>query len=602
MERGLKTIERRIRKDVSTDIYCRSWRNSIVLEGKVQSWQQVVKAGKLAANKGFKGVVNKIEVIGMEIPKIKKPELKDGALNDKKVDIMIIGGGVIGCAIARELSRYDVSILLVDKEEDVAFHSSSRNDGMIHPGIASKPGSKRGYYNVKGNKMYTKITQELDVEFKRSGNIILYEKGWMKIAAPIVYKRAEKLGIEGVTHVSLKELKEIEPNITEKAAGGFSFPTTGVLSPYKMTVAFAENAVMNGAEISLNTIVNSIKVVEGKVAYVDTNRGKIYPSILINAAGVYSDKIADMAGDQFFTIHPRKGEIVILDKKKGALFTRVLAMPPINQSSSDTKGGGLIRTIEDNVLVGPDAYEEPYREDYSTHSQNIDKILNKHLHIVKGLSKADTITYFAGVRASNYEEEFIVEKSEYVDNLIHAAGIQSPGLASAPAIAEDIAKIAVKELSKVKNVYEKVNFNPLRKSIPNLNKLSFEERSRLIKNRPDYGIIICRCEEISKGEIVDAINSPIPATSLDAVKRRVRTGMGRCQGGFCTPLVTEILCEELGKKAVEITKKGGSSNLLMGETKNHSAMDSDYNAKKTDELVMEKGVDSMKNIIGSRGK
>lgn len=563
----LKKIQCDIRKNVSRNIYCRQWRNSIVLEGEVETWDQVFRAGKLAANKGFKGVVNKVSVKGLIIPEIKRPLGDDGKLEGRKVDVLIIGAGVIGCAIARELSKYNITVLMVDKEEDVAVHSSSRNDGMIHPGIASKPGSKRGYYNVKGNSMYTEITKELDVEFKRRGNIILYQKSWMKLLAPYVYNRAKKLGIEGVRHIPLKELKELEPNITESAAGGFSFPTTGILSPYKMTVAFAENAVINGVEICLSTIVQSMHVTENKIEVVNTNRGRIYPTIVIDAAGVYSDKIAGMAGDGFFTIHPRKGEIAILDKKKGSYFNRVLAMPSTNQTSEDTKGGGLIRTIEDNILVGPDAYEQPFREDYCTHSENITKVLNKHIPLVKGLSQQDVITYFAGIRASTYEEEFIVEKSENLDNMIYAAGIQSPGLASAPAIAEDIADITVKQLSKLKKVYKKNNFNPLRKNILNLSKLSFEERSKVIKERPDYGIIICRCEEISKGEIIDAIHSPIPAVSLDAIKRRIRTGMGRCQGGFCTPLVMDIIKEETKLNPLDITKKGGKSYILCSETK-----------------------------------
>ncbi|MEW9094927.1 MAG: NAD(P)/FAD-dependent oxidoreductase [Clostridiaceae bacterium] len=567
MEKILKNIEKRINKDLSSKVYCRQWRDSIVLEGEVDNWNQVIKAGKIAAGKGFKGVVNKIQMKGLVIPPIKKPMLRDSALHGKRVDVLIIGGGVIGSAIGREIAKYNISTLLVEKEDDVAFHASSRNDGMIHPGIASKPGSKKGYYNVKGNKMYTKITEELDVEFKRRGNIILYEKSWMKIIAPIVYNRAKKLGVEGVTHVPLKELRELEPNITERAAGGFSFPTTGILSPYKITVAFAENAVMNGLELSLNTIVESMEIQNNKIEWVNTNRGKIYPSIVINAAGVYSDKIAEMAGDEFFTIHPRKGEVLILDKKKGNLFQRVLAMPSISERSGNTKGGGLVRTIDDNILAGPDAYEQPLREDYSSNRENIERVINKHLPLVKGLGKGDIITYFSGIRAATYEEEFIVEKSEYVHNLIHAAGIQSPGLASAPAIAEDITGIAIELLSQFKKVYRKVDFNPIRKGIPELAKLSFEERSKIIKNRPDYGIIICRCEEISKGEIIDVLNSPIKANSLDAIKRRVRTGMGRCQGGFCTPLITEIISEQSNISSIEVTKKGRKSNILVSETK-----------------------------------
>lgn len=567
MSKELREIEEKIRKTLGVEVYCKEWRNSVVVEGIVDTWEQLVTVGKLCAKRGFKGVVNKLQVKNLIIPDIKKPIISDSYLEGKVVDVLIIGGGVIGCAIARELSKFNISILLVEKEEDVAMHTSSRNDGMIHPGIASKPGSKRGEYNVRGNKMYSKITEELKVDFKRAGNIILYPKGWMRVVTPLVYKRARALGVEGVEHISKKQLKELEPNITDLAAGGFSFPTTGILSPYKVTVAYAENAVMNGAEISLNTVVNSMKKEEGKIISVETNRGRILPSIVINAAGVYADKIASMADDQFFSIHPRKGEIVILDKKKGNLFTRILAMPSVKQGASTTKGGGLLRTIEDNILIGPDAYEQPYLEDYSTHIENITAILNKHLPLIKGLCNSDVINYFSGIRAATYEEEFIIEKSETVTNLIYAAGIQSPGLASAPAIAEDIVNITVEMLSSYKKVYEKESFNPIRKTVPNMSKLSFEEKTKIIKENPNYGLIICRCEGISKGEIIDTINSPVPIKTLDGIKRRVRTGMGRCQGGFCTPLVMDIISEELKLDPLNITKKGGESFILTEETK-----------------------------------
>ena len=277
---------------------------------------------------------------------------------------------------------------------------------------------------------------------------------------------------------------------------------------------------------------------------------------------MFSDKIAEMAGDRFFTIHPRKGHLAILDKKQGPLVQRSMGLIGLSQATSDTKGGGVMRTIDGNVLVGPDAFEQPYREDFSTKRENVDAMLNKHLPLIKGFSKADVITYFAGVRAATYEEEFIVEGSEKLQNLIHAAGIQSPGLASAPAIAEDISKITVDRLSKVMKVVPNEKFNPNRRVTPVMAKLSVAERQAAIEKNPDYGIVVCRCEGISRGEIIDAINSPVPATSIDAIKRRVRPGMGRCQGGFCMPLVTGIICEQTGMKMTDVTKSGDDSNLL----------------------------------------
>lgn len=564
---SLERIQRDIRKKVSADILCREYHRSIVLEGTVDSWDKVIKAGRIAAGRGYKGVVNDIEVKGLKIPEIKKPGVTDKRLEGKKVDVLIIGGGIIGSSIARELSKWDISILLVEKEDDLAVHASSRNNGMIHPGIDPKPGTKKAYYNVRGNRLYSKVAKELDIPFDRCGNVVLYDVKWGKLLSPLFYIKARKNGVEGMKFLSKEETRILEPYLYHGFEGSVYFPTAGILSPYKMTVAYAENAVMNGAEVSLNTIVMSMNKEHGKIVSVETNRGRIYPKVVINAAGVYSDKVAEMADDRFFTIHPRKGEILILDKKAGYLVKGIVAKPSINQSKSGTKGGGITKTIDGNVLVGPDAYEQPLREDYSTNRENIDAILKKHLPLIPGLNPSYMITYFAGIRAATYEEDFIIEKSEYVGNLVHAAGIQSPGLASAPAIAEEIEKITIDALSKVMDVRPKEKWNPERHGIPELFKMSEKERDEFIKKRPDYGVIICRCEEISKGEIIDAIKSPVSARSVDAIKRRVRPGMGRCQGSFCMPLIMKIIEEETGENMLNITKKGGSSKILVKETK-----------------------------------
>lgn len=558
----LKKVQKALRKKDLGGIECTEVRNCIRLEGEMDSWTDIVKAGKTAAKFGYKGVLNDISLKGFDEPAIRAPKTTDSSLEGVEPDVMIIGGGVIGCSIARELTKYQLNVLLVDKESDVAMQASSRNDGMIHPGIASHPGTLRGEMNVRGNAMYTQICKDLSIPFERWSNLILYSDRFFGFASSFVFaEREKKLGIEG-HKVSLEKLHEIEPNITDKAIGAFEFPSSGVLSPYKLTVAFAENAVENGAKVSLDTIVTGMTIEGGKITAVKTNRGTVRPKAVINAAGTFSDKIAEMADDRFFTIHPRKGHLAILDKKQGPLVQRSMGLIGLSQAFSDTKGGGVMRTIDGNVLVGPDAFEQPYREDFSTKRENVDAMLNKHLPLIKGFSKADVITYFAGVRAATYEEEFIVEGSERVENLIHAAGIQSPGLASAPAIAEDITKITVDRLSKVMEVKKNDSFNPRRRVTPVMAKLSLEEKQAAIAANPDYGIVVCRCEGISRGEIIDAINSPVPATSIDAIKRRVRPGMGRCQGGFCMPLVTGIICEQTGMKPSEVTKSGEGSELL----------------------------------------
>ena len=559
-------LERTLRGKGYEGVSCTEWRKSIRLEGELDDWKAIVKAGKIAAKAGYKGVINDITLKGFTPPPIRTPKQRDNALEGRRPDVLIIGGGVIGCAIARELSKNALDILLLDKESDVAMHASSRNDGMIHPGIASHANTLRGKMNVKGNAMYTQLCEELGVPFQRYGNLILYaDHIFGTVAEPYLGERARKLGIVG-GKISRKRLREIEPNITDRALGAFEYPSSGVLSPYKLTVALAENAVENGAQVSLDTIVTGMEMEGDAIGSVFTNRGAIHPRLVINAAGVFSDQIAEMANDRFFSIHPRKGELVILDKKKGPLVTRSMGLIDLSQATSDTKGGGVMRTIDQNVLVGPDAYEQPMREDFSTHRENIDAILKKPLPLIKGFAPSDVITYFAGIRAATYEEEFIIERSEYVQNLIHAAGIQSPGLASAPAIAEEISRITVDALQEQMEVKPNTGFNPRRRVIPHMSDLTTEEKQEIIRKNPDYGVIICRCEGISKGEIVDTIHSPIPATTIDALKRRVRPGMGRCQGGFCSPLVTQIICEETGLSPEEVTKSGEDSNLILERT------------------------------------
>lgn len=564
MANPLKKIQNEIFKKISREITCYEWRSSIILEGDADDWSDVVKAGKAAAHRGYKGVVNRITVNGLEADDIKRPKVKDDVLNGKSVDVLVIGAGIIGSSIARELSKWDISILIVDKENDVAMHTSSRNDGMIHAGIEPKSGSKRAIYNVRGNKLYTKVSKELDVPFRRNGSLILYDKKWMKTIAPLFLGKALLNGVDGVKLLSAKEVRSKEPHVADSIEGGVLLSNTGVLSPYKMTIAYAENAVSNGVELSLNTIVLSIKRENSTIVSVSTNRGIIYPKVVINAAGVYADKIADMAGDQFFTIHPRKGEVAFLDNKKGYLLNSIMSKPDLKTIESDTKGGGLVRTIDDNILVGPDAYEQPYREDYSTNNKNIRSVLDKHIPLIPLLSGTDVISYCAGIRAATYEEDFIIEQSEYVNNLVYAAGIQSPGLASAPAISEDIELITCKILKSLMELKPKENWNPYRKGIPEIRKMDRNERNNLIRQRPDYGLIICRCEGISKGEILDAVRSPIPAVSIDAIKRRTRSGMGRCQGGFCLPHILEVISTETDIPMTSITKKGNDSYIVGG--------------------------------------
>ncbi|MFZ2539908.1 MAG: FAD-dependent oxidoreductase, partial [Oscillospiraceae bacterium] len=313
MDKKIQSIQKKLSSVGIDGIELCEKGKSILLQGELLQYSDVVKSGKIASKFRYKGVINDITTKGKKPAEITKPKCKDDSLNGKRYDVVIIGGGVIGCSIARELSKYHISILLLEKECDVAMQASSRNDGMIHPGIATHLHGNTASYNVRGNKMYTRICEELNIPFKRTGNLILFKEKNYHLLSPALIARSKYIGIE-YQHLSKKQLLEIEPNITDEQQGGFIFPSSGVLSPYKLTVALAENAVQNGVTVCLSTIVEGMVKKDGEITEVITNRGKIIPRIVINAAGVFADKIAEFAGDRFFTIHPRKGEIIILDK------------------------------------------------------------------------------------------------------------------------------------------------------------------------------------------------------------------------------------------------------------------------------------------------
>jgi len=370
----------------------------------------------------------------------------------------------------------------------------------------------------------------------------------------------------GVRVLNRRQVKDYEQNVGDGQRGSIYMPESGVVSPYQVTVCYAENAIQNGASVYVNTRVTGFQREHSRVTGVCTNRGVLRAGVVINAAGVWADRIAEMAGDRFYTIHPRKGVIAILDKKTGASQRMVLGRAPLS-SKALTKGGGLTPLLHGNILAGPTADEVYGREDYTTSPEELQFIKEHHLPLNKTLDSDNIITYFAGTRACTFEEDFIVEASKYVDNLVHVAGIQSPGLASAPAIAVDVYQITGKILSKQMDLKANPDYNPVRKSAPEPGKLSLGERNRLIANNPAYGKIVCRCELVSEGEIVDTINAPLPAKTVDAVKWRTRAGMGRCQGGFCTPAVLNILARETGRKVTEVCKHEPGSELILGKTR-----------------------------------
>ena len=570
---NLAKIRRAVNK-IAPSVKVEEYRGCVRLTGELDNWADIYRCGRAAVCKKSLGVLNDIKLKGFhEEPK--RPTLQDDAVDGQTPDVLVIGGGIVGCAVARELTRLDVSVLLVEKCNDVACGASSRNDGCIHPGIDLHKGQQKLKYVLAGNKAYTALAEELGLQLKRWAQTFIFSTKWENAIIPPLYKlRAKQLGVEGVRHLTPKQLKEIEPNPPRWATGAMYMATAGMVSPYKTTIALIDNAIENGAKVSLNTYVKGMKVENGKIVSVDTNRGTIYPKVVVNCAGIYSDVIADMAGDRTFTIHPRKGTDIILDKKRVGYalssYARSYfaplppeARPDNKEQVGHTKGGGVMRTVDGNILVGPDAHEVPSREDYSTSMQDIDNIIKKQKLAQPMLNKGDIITYFSGTRAATYEEDFVVRRGICTSNIYEAAGIQSPGITAAPAIACDIRDWVKQDLGAKDNK----SFNPVYKHTPRLADQPDSVREEYIERNSDYGEIICRCEEVSKGEIIDALNSPLKVATIDGIKRRVRPGMGRCQGGFCSPLVAKIIAEHEGVEIEDVLKGDEGSVIVYGNTK-----------------------------------
>ena len=533
------------------------------LSGRVNRWEEVVLAGHLAGGlRGVKSVVNDISAAADSVPPYRPPAGDPTVIG--RPDVVIIGAGVIGAAIARELSRFQLEVVLVEKESDVACGASKANNGMIHSGIVQEPGSLRSKLNVRGNSLYEALCRELDVPFHRCGLIGVVLKEEELFLLEMLKVRGEASGIP-VKIISREEALSLEPSLTPETRGAFLAPSTAMTAPYKLTIACAENAVMNGVKLLLNTEVTSLEQTQGRLRKVVTSRGSFITGCCINAAGVYADRVAAMAGPPEFTIHPRKGELLVFDpestRNHAVMATGVLALG----YDPYTKGGGTMITVDGNPEWGPTAYEIPDREDTAVTREGINRVLDKFKMLLPGYSPgAYLITYFAGIRAATYTEDFHIAPSRHLKGLINVGGIQSPGLAAAPAIAELVIDILRQEGL---NLVESDSFVPRRLEMVHFKRLAVEQQNDLIRKNPRYGHIVCRCEHITEAEIVEALHRPVPALTLDAVKRRARAGMGRCQGSFCTPRVLLIMARELGIPLKSLTKNGPGSPLFSRPTK-----------------------------------
>ena len=479
-------------------------------------------------------------------------------------DVIIIGAGVSGSAIARELSRFRISVCVLEKGEDLCSGTSKANSGLVHAGFDAPEGSLMAKLNVRGNEMMGQLAKDLDIPFKRNGAMVVCVHESEKEGLKVLYDRGVANGVSGLKILSREEVLKIEPNISENVVSALYAPTAGIVCPFILNIAMAENANENGVEFFFNTKVEaltpSVDNETGKPLWkIRTNNGEYKASYVINAAGVYADKLHNMVSSRKLRITPRRGDYCLLDKNAGGHVSHTIFPQPTKFG----KGVLVSPTIHGNLIVGPTAVDVEDREGINTTAEGIDDLIRKAGENVRDLPMRQVITSFAGLRAHEEGHEFIIGEAQDAPHFIDCAGIESPGLTASPAIGEYVGAM-MKEKMDLK---EKESWKGTRKGILNPSELSVNERNELIRKEPAYGRIICRCEMITEGEIIDAIRRPLGARSLDGVKRRTRAGMGRCQSGFCSPRVMEIINRELQIPMEKITKLGGESKMVLERTK-----------------------------------
>ena len=476
-----------------------------------------------------------------------------------KYDVAVIGAGVVGSLITRELSKYNIKIALLERANDCAMGATKANSAIVHAGFDAVPGTLKAKLNVRGVELMKKVCSELHVPLKNNEALVVAFSDDEMPHLNELLERGVKNGVPELRIVNREELVELEPNIGDTAVGALVAPTSSIVCPYELTIAGVENAVTNGAEFLRNCEVKNIKKVDGDFV-LDTTLGDITATYVINAAGVHSGEIAALIGDDSIEIVVRHGDYYLLDKSQGSLVSRTIFQCP----SKMGKGVLVSPTVDGNLIVGPSAEDIDNGDDVSTTPIGLEKIYVNAIKSVPAVSLRNAITSFSGNRAHPTSDDFIIGSSKVDKNFINAAGIESPGLSSAPAIAEMIDGI-INELSG--GFEKKADFNPVRPEPVRFRHMTTEERAKLIEKNKAYGRIVCRCETITEGEILDAIHAPAGARDVDGVKRRTRAGMGRCQGGFCGSKVVEILARELNVPMNEITKFGGESKIMYHKTK-----------------------------------
>lgn len=475
-----------------------------------------------------------------------------------KYDVLIIGAGVTGTLIARELAKYQLSILVIDKENDVGNVTSSANSAIVHSGYDPKPGSLKAKLNVKGCLKYPKLCEELDVAFSKCGTLTLVDDESQWPTFKELVERSKQNGV-AIEVLNAEQVRKLEPNITDNCLGGLFAKEAGIVNPFELVCHAMENAVDNGVTLKLNEEVLSI--IDNNDAFVvKTNNNQYESTVVINAAGLYSDKIASMIEQVDWSITPRKGEYILLDR----LSTPLVYRPIFPLPSEKGKGILVAPTTSGNVYLGPSSEPQEEKDDYSTDTLTINNVKNGASRLVKNIPLRDTIRVFAGLRSTPSTHDFIIGPSGVNPRFINVAGIESPGLASSPAIAEYVINEFV---SKVVTLKDNPNFIPTIRKHIHLKLMSKEERNALIKQNPDFGKIVCNCEGVSLGEIKDELSRSVPPRSIKGVKRRTRAGFGRCQGGYCLGIVSVEIAKHYGVDETKVDYDMLGSNLIIEEIK-----------------------------------
>lgn len=485
--------------------------------------------------------------------------MKDIKGVDVKVlyDVIIAGAGVIGSALARELSRYQLSVCVLEKENDVAMGATKANSGIIHGGFDPEPGTLKAKMNVEGVPLIYKAAKELNVPFRQCGSIVCAFNEQEANTVKDLYDRGVINGVEGMKLLNKEEVLAIEPALSVNICLALLIPSAGIICPYKLAIAAMGNAMDNGATLIRNFNIDKVIRNDGAFEITSVDGKTVEGKFFINCAGAHSDVIAEKAGDKFFTIIPRNGEYLLLDKTEGATVHHTIFQVP----GAEGKGILVSPTVDGNLLTGPTA-EVSCSPDANIITQaGISKVVNQARKSVPGVNFRQTITSFAGIRASEKNSDFIIKASDSVAGLIHVAAIDSPGLTSCFAIAQYVINI-LKDNNLT--LTEKEYWNPVRENTDAFREMSYEQKDEYIKEHPEYGKIVCRCEGVSEGEILDAIKRNPRALDVDSVKRRTRAGMGRCQAGFCMPYVMELIARENNVALEEVTKKGNGSYIVTG--------------------------------------